>query len=151
MNPFNSKICGFACPEEHKCWVHGHNIPESAQLYICENCGNKTLEVIIDSGHIHCPNCHVTLSTCAGCIHGQHCQFEENPSPIPKVIMKTVRQGNAIMQTQVKNPERIAICCEGCHCYQENECMRQFQICSTYQFIYNNEENCNDKIFEAGQ
>ena len=150
-NPFNKPSCGFACPEEHRCLAHGHDIPETATFYTCEICGNQIVNYIYDSGKIICGNCYEKLNTCLGCRHGQHCQFEENPSPIPKVVMQTIRQGNSIMQMQVKNPERIKICCEGCACFEKEGCKRLFSICGEYNFIYSNEDICHDKNFEAGQ
>jgi hypothetical protein len=43
------------------------------------------------------------------------------------VIMQTLRQGNAIMQTQVINPERVKITCYNCSCWNKEEeyCMRK--------------------------
>ena len=151
MNPFDPKTCGFACPEEHKCLIHGHDIPETAQLYTCGVCGNKTLEVIVDSVAklLICPNCYVRLSTCYGCQHGQYCAFEQDPTPIPKVVIQTIRKGNMITQMQVKNPERIKICCSGCVCYINDSCERENSYCSAYKFIYDQEEKCDDKISEA--
>lgn len=145
MNPFNKPTCAFADPNSLQCQLHHHDLPSNAQTYTCAICGSQTINPIWENNVIICSNCHSALGTCAGCIHSTHCQFEENPSPIPKFITKTIKQGFAIMQTQVPNPERIEICCTGCPCLGKNKCKRQFNTCGSHKIISFGEEICNDK------
>lgn len=151
MNPFNPKTCGFACPEENKCLVHGYDLSKTAKIYNCDICHKPTLDIIVEpSMHkLICFDCYSKLSTCFGCKHGQYCAFEQDPSPIPKITVQTIRQGNMVGQIQIKNPERIKICCTGCPCYKNDKCERDNLYCSAYNFIYDQEEKCDDKIFEA--
>jgi hypothetical protein len=59
------------------------------------------------------------------------CEFETNPSPIPKQIQKTVRQGNVQMQTVMDNPERIEAFCHKCPCWCD-ACGRYDGTCGNY-------------------
>lgn len=81
-------------------------------------------------GVIHyCEQCHQALNTCQLCPNVRKCEFHTNPDPMPKVVMKTVRQGNMVMQTQVKNEERVQKFCPSCCCWDENHgCMKEFNI-----------------------
>ena len=65
------------------------------------------------------------------------CSFENDPSPLPKIVQKQVRQGNMTAITQVRNPERIEITCKkDCPCYDpEFECLRQFGTCGKCENI----------------
>lgn len=84
-----------------------------------------------------CPNCESLIGMCQTCEKVRQCLFESDPSSLPKIIPQTVRQGNAIMQTQVRNPERVKITCEEkCACYdKEYGCTReQSQCCDKYIF-----------------
>ena len=136
MNPFDKPTCGFACPEEHRCLAHGHEIPETANFYNCDVCNTPIINPIVDItlNKILCERCYVALGTCAGCANGSTCLFETDPSPLPKVVTQTIRQGNMVGQIQVKNPERIKVCCEGCHCFIDNECYRTYQYCKNHRF-----------------
>ncbi len=92
------------------------------------------------NGYIEvCERCTRALPTCAGCINGAHCAFEEDPNPMPKVVMQTIRQGNAVMQTQVRNPERVKLFCEKCSCWdsEDKACNREFGCCGRHISILN--------------
>lgn len=111
-------------PTKDTCPLH------SAKVKSCSLCGGPMLKgvIVARSNHIICDNCLQASSTCNACSHAVKCDFEENPSTLPKVVMKTVRQGPAVMQTQVRNPDRIAeTCAKGCGCYDPEikECNRQ--------------------------
>jgi hypothetical protein len=103
-------------------------------LLHCDVCGNIMLTsgsiLEIDSNgecHQFCARCAELLKTCQAC--SAPCEFETNPDPMPKVVMKTVRQGNMQMQTQIMNPERVEKFCPSCGCYdQEVGCKRQFNV-----------------------
>lgn len=77
--------------------------------------------------HQYCARCAELLKTCQACF--APCEFETNPDPMPKFVMKTVRQGNMMMQTQVKNEERVQKFCSSCCCWDENHgCMKEFNV-----------------------
>ena len=77
--------------------------------------------------------CAKKLGTCQTCVLANACEFDTNPDPMPKVVMQTVRQGNMVMQTQVRNPDRIRKFCHECSCFDpENECLKQFNCCGKY-------------------
>ena len=89
-----------------------------------------------DNWHMYCGRCKTLLSTCQTCKKVAVCPFETDPNPMPKVVMKTVQNGNMIMQTQVRNEERIKLFCLSCDCWdsEENQCRKELNI------------ECNKKI-----
>lgn len=110
-------------------------------LQTCDLCGQETLNVIYDITNPDkilkvCQSCSEKSGTCATCKHGAHCAFNEDPSPLPKMIQKQIRQGNATMITQIPNPDRIAITCKkSCPCFNEEfNCCRQFNTCENYEW-----------------
>lgn len=82
-----------------------------------------------------CDNCLKLSGTCGGCSKSSTCNFETNPSPIPKAVQKQIRQGNQILVTTVKNEERIRETCEkNCGCFsQEFGCLRENGTCGKYE------------------
>lgn len=87
---------------------------------------------------ILCPHCYSLTNTCSFCKSSQYCDFEQNPIAIPPVVMKTVRQGMMTMQTQVRNPDRIAeTCMKNCGCWDHEYgyCRREDNWCSNYKEI----------------
>lgn len=140
------KSCALANLKLLKCRRFGHNIhPDEDfcskhcnEIPVCAICGQEMLKEnsILDfknGDHVRviCQKCNELLNTCTLCQHGQKCAFDDDPSPIPKLIQKQVRQGPMISVTQVMNPERVAITCtKGCICYDpENGCLRQYNTC----------------------
>lgn len=98
--------------------------------------------IIMDSPTIYiCDNCRLALSSCAGCKNGQSCAFENDPRP-DKYIMQTIRQGGAILQTQVRNPEAIRDTCQnGCKCFSEEfGCLREMNYCGNHNTILGGKE-----------
>ena len=63
MNPFDKPTCGFACPEEHRCLAHGHEIPETANFYNCDVCNTPIINPIVDVtlNKILCERCYNAL------------------------------------------------------------------------------------------
>lgn len=131
----NKKICqinGIRINlEEDFCSHH------STELEKCEICGQFMLPQGIwfeqdeENGiwHKFCGNCNKLLNTCQACDKFNICPFETDPDPMPKVVVKTIRQGNMTMQTQVKNEERIKKFCHSCNCWNEEcGCMKTFNI-----------------------
>lgn len=88
----------------------------------CKICGKplngRDLVYDIDLEEVFCRKCAPFRNTCVFCINKNSCDFNTNPSPLPKQVQQTQRTGNAVMTQIVKNPERIKITCEnGCPCY----------------------------------
>ena len=105
----------------------------------CEYCGRENPQYILtryaeDRIVLTCPNCAQFFNTCRLCSHAQFCEFETNPSPLPKQVQQTIRQGNMIAQTVVRNPDRIKAFCFECPCWNtENQCCgREFGTCGRY-------------------
>jgi hypothetical protein len=107
----------------------------------CALCGNQMLEFIIwyadadSEAHLLCPNCVKRQGTCAACIRVQDCRFQTDPSPIPPVIMQTRQEGNVFIQEQIRNPEREAITCKLCECWNGEECGRAYGMCGKYEGV----------------
>lgn len=152
------KTCGFRVSESGKCRLFGsakenddfcsnHNYNPS----ICSRCGAYTLKPIIENNTIYCQKCAEEIETCAGCDNSQRCEFEQNPSPIPKYVQKQIRQGPMISQITVKNQKRIDEFCTKCICWNAeiNDCGRQFNWCANHtdyrkEIIINEPEVCEN-------
>lgn len=114
------------------------------ELTICETCGSPIIPVEhaiykADSKgdyHLLCSKCIAALRTCAGCENAKSCAFENDPRP-DKYIMETVRQGNAILQTQQKNNKIVRdTCAKGCKCFSEEfGCLRENNCCGNHNTI----------------
>ena len=116
----------------------------TSELWTCEICGKQDLptNLIINPAenglHFICGNC---TQGCHSCINGDSCAFQTDQScPEPPFVVKTVRQGNAVMQTQVPNPRRIEATCRTCGCFNEQGlndgtfCYKQLQMrCTNYK------------------
>ncbi len=77
-----------------------------------------------------CASCLAALSTCARCKNITTCSYQSYSGPEPKIVNKTIRQGNMVMQTQIPNPEVIEKTCGKCLCnYPDLGCMRQQGYC----------------------
>lgn len=142
--------CGFAALGQPQCPVIGIPIDPSAnhscpyyakELIYCERCKQIIPNSAIyskaadGSWKVYCKNCSSLSGTCGGCLKSSTCDFETNPSPIPKAVEKRFQQGNQIMITQIKNPDRIAISCKlNCSCFSEEfGCCREFNTCGNYE------------------
>ncbi len=98
----------------------------------CKMCGsplvgaNLVYDVELDS--FYCTRCFPYIRTCHNCATGNLCDFETNPSPIPKQVQVTRQVGGAIMSQTTVNPERIKItCANGCPCFSADfGCGKQF-------------------------
>jgi hypothetical protein len=92
-----------------------------------------------------CESCAEQLTSCHFCKNGNECDFETNPSTLPKMVQKRIQQGPMISVTTVKNPSRVDITCKaGCPCYDPDfECMKQFNFCDKITHIYT-EQPSND-------
>lgn len=100
----------------------------------CNYCGQYPAQVINPEGTMACKRCAGLFNTCHLCLNSTKCEFETNPSPLPKQVQQTIRQGNVQMQTVIKNPERIQLCCTGCPCWNAVDacCNREYETCGSY-------------------
>ena len=104
-----------------------------SEIEKCKICGGPTIGGSVcfvdtdQNNHIICAKCASQTGRCPTCAYSITCDFETNPSPLPKVVMQTIRQGNMMAQTQVINPERVALTCHSCSCWntEENYCMHK--------------------------
>lgn len=153
MGKKTCKTCGFLNPTQPVCQVFGHQVDPTAdfcskhnnQIIYCVRCGRPVIDSFLievkENQYEHfCDDCRLSFSTCTNCVKANICDFETNPSTLPKVVQKQIRQGNMIMMTQIRNPERIAITCQnGCPCFDaEKGCLKQFNMkCEAYDEVYN--------------
>mgnify|MGYP003556996561 CR=1 FL=1 len=112
-------------------------------LNVCDSCGKEHIQTFLYSwdnkNYIKlCGSCFQATSTCGLCVNGCTCAFEQDLSPIPKQITKNIRQGNMMIQTTVKNPERVDKFCVNCHCFnvKENTCNKEFGHCGNQKPIF---------------
>lgn len=149
MNKKLCKTCGYLHPQQPICQLRGEQVDPNAdfcskhqEIYEVETCAicgrpiyniNLLLDVQEDGSvrYLHFA-CGKALNTCATCANSQACEFDTNPDPMPKVVMQTVRQGNMVMQTQVRNPDRINKLCLKCNCYKDGFCCKEYNCCSNY-------------------
>lgn len=102
---------------------------------VCAKCGRPIQrEKVLSNKGIYCLNCTLLLGTCTGCQHSTSCAFQEDPTPIPKTVVKTFQQGPMTLQQEIANPDRILeTCAKNCKCYNEEfGCMRQYESCKEY-------------------
>jgi hypothetical protein len=115
------------------------------ELPKCEICGR------IDPGYVLflnkdetayipvCSNCAKLSGTCGGCSKSFTCDFETNPSPLPKAVKKSIQQGNQIIVTTVKNDERVnETCAKNCECFdhETRTCCREYNCCEKYNGVF---------------
>lgn len=112
-------------------------------MHKCVRCRRNGANVI-SNGKFFCGECAPMFGTCAMCEHGQKCNFNNNPAPIPKVVTQRIRQetemGIVEQIIQIPNPKRIKAFCieETCICCEQEEkprCLRQFGTCRNYKEI----------------
>ena len=150
MYPQKCNNCGYADWNTAKCRLLGIHIePKDGltctrwkqELDICSICGkvidsNPYLISNNDSWNMVCAECIKQLNTCRNCQNLQSCDFETNPSPIPKAVEKRFQQGNQIMVTTVKNDERInETCAKNCECFdhETRTCYREYKKNKNYK------------------
>lgn len=97
----------------------------STELHTCDICGMVIFGKAIlteenDKWYGICPKC-CNAAPCQTCVN-QYCAFQQDDScQEPPYVMREVRQGNMVMQTQVMNPKRIeATCRKNCPCFNED-------------------------------
>lgn len=152
------KVCGFADLKQNVCQLFRMKIdPDSdycsklqdkTTVKICDVCGRAIVDnhstFLVPTENIEwkllCDECINLINTCAFCKNSQTCDFETNPSTLPKMVQKQIRQGNMVAVTTIKNPERIRETCQkNCKCFSaENGCMREFNYCKELNRFYGN-------------
>ena len=126
--------CAYKALQDGKCPVFGREMPAetpgcpifSTTITKCALCGNIIMsQPIIDydqdnNTHIICRNC-LSATPCETCTRANVCYFQtDHTCQEPPFIMREVRQGNMIMQTQVMNPKRVMATCAKCECFNED-------------------------------
>ena len=113
----------------------------------CEVCGQpiitKTIIDITEEGNFYylCEDCSAKTGTCLTCKIREECEFETNPSTIPKVVQQRIQQGPMTSIVQVKNPARVEMFCKSCKCFDEEfGCLKENGCCGDWQAKYLNNE-----------
>ena len=139
------RTCRLSDKDKQVCLLFG--IPVNLDIDYCSKHADEIISCNICGAHMitpgfvqedaegnwlkYCDRCNQLFNTCQLCSHARTCEFETNPDPMPKVIVKTVQQGNMVMQAQVKNPDRIAKFCHNCICWLSDgidACGKEFNI-----------------------
>lgn len=109
----------------------------------CAICGRNGAKVI-DGKNYFCHECINLFGTCMTCVYGASCNFNDNPAPLPKIVMsrscEQTEMGYIEQIQQIPNPQRIKAMCldTKCICCDHEEkphCMRQFGTCKNYKEI----------------
>lgn len=85
--------------------------------------------------YFFCPDCADQIGQCSTCSLGDKCDFQTNPSPIPRTIKRQVQHGPIFSVTEEKNPARTAITCKvNCECFDpEKECLKKSGVCNKWK------------------
>lgn len=143
------KTCLLSDKEQMVCMLSNQPIDLSAdfcskhraELHKCSICRRSMISPgiieINDSGEVieYCNECNAKVGTCYLCNCVNQCAFNNDPNPMPKVVLKTIRQGNMMMQAQVKNEERVKLFCHSCPCWDAEfaECQKEnYGSCNKY-------------------
>lgn len=120
------------------CPICGKEFPH--KLSVIEYRNNNKYDII-------CQDCSAKIGTCFTCKNNKGCLMSENPENIPPYIVKTIRQGNMVVQRQVPNDELVDKTCKsGCACCISEEygsgCGRSLNnTCGNYQYCLEENEN----------
>ena len=119
-----NQVCPYHTIELPKCDICGQIVPDSM---FTQKSDGSWIRI--------CKKCESLSGTCGGCSKSSTCDFETNPSPIPKAVQKRFQQGNQIMVTTIKNPSRIDVTCRiNCSCFsEENGCCREYNTCGNFE------------------
>ena len=146
--PDTCATCAFKHPQTSVCQLTGQQVSNEdfcskheEFLHVCELCHKPALPILLypwEGGitNFLCQDCFRSFSTCRMCASGKHCAFEADTT-LPKQVMQTIRQGNMVMQTQVRNPELVNKTCKaGCKCYDNagQYCRREDGYCVEHDF-----------------
>ena len=143
MNQETCATCALRVNEGQNCGLTGIPVTDAdfcskhqKELELCEICGGPIVgkPVIVpddDKFHLVCGKCSKDLTGCTTCDQRHYCDFETNPSPIPKTVRRVFQKGPMQTVTEVINPERIRETCEkNCRCFDpEFGCGKQIGFC----------------------
>ena len=103
----------------------------------CDYCGRQVPPFVINENALICIDCLRALTRCPGCTSYINCAFENDPSPVPKTIVKTFQQGPAVFQAQIRNPQRMEMFCQKCGCWNSEYeyCCREDEWCPKHKEI----------------
>ena len=143
--------CGYSSLDPTKCPLIGYQYTENRNVccpyyitdpVICCKCGR----IIVSHSIVYiqtsdntwqpiCDDCNKLSGHCGGCSKSSTCDFETNPSPIPKAVQKTFKEGFQTIVTTVPNPSRVDITCRvNCPCFSEEfGCLRENGTCGNYE------------------
>lgn len=141
------------CPFFQYAPISGTGCPNyTAHLDPCDICGNHIIGTkfwVIDENetkeHQICGQCgqRIAQNRCIACQKANYCAFQQDTNcQLPPMVMVEMREGNAVMQTQIKNPDRIAATCAiNCDCYNKDSkiCMREIGGCNNHRTLWRNE------------
>ena len=92
----------------------------------CKFCNETKNLVIINFNNentiLVCQEHAGVFNTCQTCEFIHQCGFQQDNSE-PQFVMKSIYQGNMVMQQQVRNPNLIKKHCPSCHCSHSDESM----------------------------
>lgn len=144
--------CGYRSLNATKCPLIGYSYTSDRnqvcpyythELPTCGLCGRVDPQVSFvqksDGTFIYwCGDCKSKSGTCGLCSKSSECCYETDPSPLPKAVLKSFKQGNMITQVQIKNPDRIDITCRvNCQCFSEEfGCLRENGTCGNYEGVF---------------
>ena len=107
--------------------------------YNCGHAGSGLPELVQEGEQVFtmCSQCASMTGTCYTCKEREKCDFETNPIDLPKQIIVTRQQGNAVIRQQIVNPERIRETCQkNCECFSEEfGCLKQNGTCGKYKLF----------------
>ena len=114
--------------------------------YNCDICSRQinTKNSVLCEDKIFCFDCYNYCGSCSMCQLGESCEFQTNPSPLPKQIMKVIRNGNMVVQQPVINPERVKLFCTECKCFSKDAqvCNKMTaKTCSNYIYYFTKEKS----------
>ena len=108
---------------------------DQTYLTTCTFCGRqlpiRNAVIFSDGEEVHhaCNDCANLSGYCHTCAAASSCLFNTDPSPIPMLVQKQIRQGNMVSVTTVKNTERVKVTCAvGCKCFDS-----EFSVCNKEQ------------------
>lgn len=149
LNSMKCKSCGLLGQPNGQCMYTGRHVnPEedycskyTTNIQDCDLCGSKfvgpgTITQTGDELKITCQSCDNGMNTCKTCANAGPCIFHDSSvhPELPPVIVKRMQQGNAVMQAQVQNPDRVATVCPLCECFVEGwGCGREAHTCERYK------------------
>lgn len=153
MSNKTCETCGFRTLNPQQCPLIGYqytDLRKTCPYWVAEVTHCSYCNAVIPDRHyalIHsndgswkpvCGKCLKLSGTCGSCVNSQVCDFETNPSTIPKAVQKTIQQGNMTTVTTIPNPTRIDITCRvNCQCFSEEfGCLKENGTCRKYKGVF---------------